>query len=61
MCNQIPTNSNQIVEIKSIILQNTNLYIIIFLIGRIKLSNINENCIELSFMYDSSHRANALL
>ena len=59
MCNQIPTNSNQIVEIKSILLPNTNLYIIIF--GRIKLSNINENCIELSFMYDSSHRANALL
>ena len=58
MCNQIPTNSNQIIEIKSILLQNTNLYI---MIGRIKLSNINENCIELSFMYDSSHRANALL
>ena len=57
MCNQIPTNSNQIVEIKSILLPNTNLYII----GRIKLSNINENCIELSFMYDSSKRANALL
>ena len=52
MCNQIPTNSNQIVEIKSILLQNTNLYIIIFLIGRIGLSNINENCIELSFMYN---------
>ena len=52
MCNQIPTNSNQIVEIKSILLPNTNLYIIIFLIGRIKLSNINENCIELSFMYN---------
>ena len=49
MCNQIPTNSNQIVEIKSILLQNTNLYIII---GRIGLSNINENCIELSFMYN---------
>ena len=54
MCNQIPTNSNQIVEIKSILLPNTNL-------GRIKLSNINENCIELLFMYDSSKRANALL
>ena len=28
MCNQIPTNSNQIVEIKSILVQNTNFYIV---------------------------------